>query len=90
MKLIHGTFYGTKVAVYNVTISKIRKTKDYKGLDYIFQTNEQLTHILFCQFRDEDSTTPITSDYEGLYKCVIDNRTLAVGVYNTSTYNNNK
>ena len=47
MKLIHGTFYGTKVAVYNVTISKIRKTNDYNGLDYIFQTNEQLTDI-YC------------------------------------------
>ena len=88
--MIRGTFYypnGTKVAVYTGTFSKNRKTNDYSGPDPIFQTNEQLTHTVL--FRDANSTTPITSDYEGLYRCIIDNRTLVVGVYNTTTYNDN-
>ena len=58
-----------------------------KQTDPVFQTNKQLKHTVIL--RDEDSTTPITSDYEGLYKCIIANRTLVVGVYNTSTYNDN-
>ena len=47
------------------------------------------SHNYTILLRDEDSTTPITSDYEGLYKCIIDDRTLVVGVYDTSTYNHN-
>ena len=90
MSNVYGTFYypnGTKVAVYNGKFRMNRQSKDYNGTDPIFQTDEQFTHTVLL--RDEDSTTPITSDYEGLYKCIIDNRTLVVGVYNTSTYNNN-
>ena len=90
MNPFYGTFYypnGTEVAVFTGTFSDNRKTNDYTGPDPIFQTNEQLTHTVLL--RDEDSTTPIISDYEGLYKCIIDDRTLVVGVYNTSTYNDN-
>ena len=39
--------------------------------------------------RDRDSETPLTSGFEGLYKCIIDGKTLVVGVYDTSTYNDN-
>ena len=86
MPQIYGTFYypnGTKVAIFNF----LRTENNYTGPDPIFQTDDQLNYTVLL--RDEDSTTPITSDYEGLYKCIIDNRTLVVGVYNTSTYNNN-
>ena len=72
-----GTFYylnGTKFAVYTGTFSGNRKANDYFGPDPIFQTNEQFTHTVLL--RDEDSITPITSDYEGLYQCIIDDRTL--------------
>ena len=84
----YETFYypnGTKVVVFNGTFSGNKKTNNYTGPDPIFQTNQQFAHTVLL--RDEDSTTPITSDYEGLYKCIIDNRTLVVGVYDTSTYN---
>ena len=87
---IFGTFYypnGTEVIVYTGKFMNNRRDNLYTGPDPIFQTDEQFTHTVL--FRDEDSTTPITSDYEGLYKCIIDNRTLVVGVYNTSTYNDN-
>ena len=90
MSNVYGTFYypnGTKVVVHTGTFNYFRKTNDYTGPDPIFQTNEQLTYTVL--FRDQDSTTPITSDYEGLYKCIICCRTLVVGVYNTSTYNDN-
>ena len=90
MSNIYGTFYypnGTKVLVYNGTFSGNGKTNNYTGPDPIFQTDEQVSYTIL--FRDQDSTTPITSDYEGLYKCIIDDRTLVVGVYNTSTYNAN-
>ena len=86
----YGTFYypnGTKVVVFTGTFSNDRTTNTYTGPDPIFQTDEQLTHTVLL--RDTDSTTPITSDYEGLYKCIIDDRTLVVGVYDTSTYNDN-
>ena len=86
----YGTFYypnGTKVIVFTGTFNHDRTTNTYSGPDPIFQTNEQLTHTVLS--RDEDSSTPITSDYEGLYKCIIDDRTLVVGVYDTSTYNDN-
>ena len=84
------TFYypnGTKVAVYTGKFPQDRSTNDYNGTDPIFQTNKQLTHTVLL--RDEESKIPITSDYEGLYKCIIDDRTLVVGAYNTSTYNDN-
>ena len=87
---IYGTFYypnGTEVVVYTGTFNAPRTENDYTGPDPIFQTDEQLTHTVLLW--DEDSTAPITSDYEGLYKCIIDDRTLVVGVYNTSTYNDN-
>ena len=90
MNLFYGTFYypnGTKVVVFNGTFNTPRTENDYTGPDPIFQTAEQLTSTVLLW--DEDSTTPITSDYEGLYKCIIDDRTLVVGVYNTSTYNAN-
>ena len=90
MSNTYGTFYypnGTEVVVYTGTFSNNEATNDYTGPDPIFQTNEQLTHTVLL--KDEDSTTPITSDYEGLYKCIIDDRTLVVGVYDTSTYNDN-
>ena len=90
MSQIYGTFYypnGTEVAVFTGTFSNDRKTNTYTGPDPIFQTNEQLTHTVLL--RDADSTTPITSDYEGLYKCIIDDRTLVVGVYRKSTYRAN-
>ena len=90
VSLTYGTFYypnGTKVAVYTGTFNYERTMNNYNGPDPIFQTDEQLTSTVLL--RDEGSTTPITSDYEGLYKCIIDNRTLVVGVYNTSTYNDN-
>ena len=90
MPQVYGTFYypnGTEVAVYTGAFSMDRRTNDYTGPDPIFQTDEQLVNTILL--RDEDSTTPITSDYEGLYKCIIDNRTLVVGVYDTSTYNDN-
>ena len=90
MSHIYGTFYypnATKVAVYTGTFSFQRTENDYTGPDPILQTEDQLTSTVLL--RDEDSTTPITSDYEGLYKCIIDNRTLVVGVYDTSTYNDN-
>ena len=61
--------------------------KSYTGPDPIFQTDEQLIHTVLL--RNAGSTTPITCDYEGLYKCIIDDRTLVLGVYNTSTYNDN-
>ena len=86
MSNTYGTFYypnGTEVVVYNGTFSN--NEADYTGPDPIFQTNKQLEYTVLL--KDEDSTTPITSDYEGLYKCIIDDRTLVVGVYNTSTYN---
>ena len=86
----YGTFYypnGTEVAVYSGIFNFKRTENDYTGPDPIFQTDEQFTHTVLL--RDENSTTPITSDYEGLYKCIIDDRTLVVGVYNTSTYNDN-
>ena len=88
IKNTYGTFYypnGTKVVVFTGTFSDNRKTNTYSGPDPLFQTNDTYTVLL----RDEDSTTPITSDYEGLYKCIIDDRTLVVGVYDTSTYNDN-
>ena len=90
MSNINGTFYypnGTKVAVYTGGFHNKMQRNDYTGPDPIYQTDKQLTHTVLL--RDENSTTPITSDYEGLYKCIIDNRTLVVGVYNTSTYNDN-
>ena len=90
MSQIYGTFYypnGTKVVVFTGTFSGDRTTNTYSAPDPIFQTNEQLTYTVLL--RDKDSTTPITSDYEGLYKCIIDNRTLVVGVYRKSTYNDN-
>ena len=86
----YGTFYypnGTEVVVWTGTFSNDRTTNDYAGPDPIFQTDEQLVYTILL--RDQDSTTPFTSDYEGLYKCIIDDRTLVVGVYNTSTYNDN-
>ena len=78
---------GTKVVVWSGMFMNNRIDNDYTGPDPIFQTNEQLVYTVL--FRDQDSTTPITSDYEGLYKCIIDDRTLVVGVYDTSTYNDN-
>ena len=90
MQSNRGTFYypnDTEVVVYTGTFNFERTENNYNGPDPIFQTNEQLVYTILL--RDEDSTTPITSDYEGLYKCIIDDRTLVVGVYNTSTYNNN-
>ena len=90
MSHIYGTFYypnGTKVVVYTGMFNYARTENNYNGPDPVFQTNEQLTYTVLL--RDEDSTTPITSDYEGLYKCIIDDRTLVVGVYDTSTYNDN-
>ena len=90
MSHTYGTFYypnGTNVVVYTGTFNHGRTENDYSGPDPIFQTNEQLTRTVLL--KDEDSTTPITSDYEGLYKCIIDDKTLVVGVYNTSTYNDN-
>ena len=86
----YGIFYypnATKVTVFTGTFLQDSTTNDYNGPDPVFQTDEQFTHTVLL--RDEDSTTPITSDYEGLYKCIIVNRTLVVGVYNTSTYNDN-
>ena len=85
----YGTFYypnSTEVVVWTGTFSNDRTTNDYTGPDPIFQA-EQLVYTILL--RDEDSTTPITSDYEGLYKCIIDDRTLVVGVYDNSTYNAN-
>ena len=64
-----------------------RTENNYNGPDPIFQSDEHFPHTVLLW--DEDSSTPITSDYEGLYKCIIDDRTLVVGVYNTSTYNDN-
>ena len=90
MPKTYGTFYypnGDEVTVFTGTFSADRTTNNYNGPDPIFQTDEQLTHTVLLW--DEDSTTPITSDYEGLYKCIIDDRTLVVGVYDTSTYNDN-
>ena len=90
IKKHHGTFYypnGTKVVVYTGTFSKDKKKNSYIGPDPIYQTDEQLVYTILL--RDEDSTTPITSDYEGLYKCIIDDRTRVVGVYSTSAYNDN-
>ena len=90
MNPFYGTFYypnGTKVAVFTGTFNYDRTQNSYTGPHPIFQTDEQLTHTVLLW--DEDSTTPITSDYEGLYKCIIDDRTLVVGVYDTSTYNDN-
>ena len=84
----YGTFYypnGNEVTVYTTTFPQDRRTNDYTGPDPIFQTDDQLVYTILL--RDEDSTTPIISDYEGLYKCIIDCRTPVVGVYNTSTYN---
>ena len=90
MSPFYGTFYypnGTKVVVFTGTFSFDRTTNTYIGPDPIFQTDVQLINTILLW--DEDSTTPITSDYEGLYKCIIADRTLVVGVYNTSTYNDN-
>ena len=90
MRTNRGTFYypnGTKVAVYTGTYSVQSNTNDYSGPDPIYQTDKQFYYTIL--FTDEDSATPITSDYEGLYKCIIDDRTLVVGVYDTSTYNDN-
>ena len=90
MQSNRGTFYypnGTKVAVYTGTFNFERTENSYSGPDPIFQTNDQLTHTVLL--RDEDSKPPITSNYEGLYKCIIDHRILVVGVYDTSTYNAN-
>ena len=90
MQSKRGTFYypnGTKVVVFTGTFNYQRTTNNYNGPDPIFQTNDQLSHTVLL--RDEDSTTPITSDYEGLYKCIIDDRTLVVGVYRKSTYRAN-
>ena len=90
MSHIYGTFYypnGTEVVVYTGTFNFERTENNYIGPDPIFQTDEQLVYTVLLW--DENSTTPITSDYEGLYKCIIDDRTLVVGVYNTSTYNDN-
>ena len=90
IKRTYGTFYypnGTEVVVWTGTFSNDRTTNDYTGPDPIFQTDDQVVYTIL--FRDENSTTPITSDYEGLYKCIIDDRTLVVEVYNTSTYNDN-
>ena len=88
MSNTYGTFYypnGTEVVVYTGTFSNNDATNDYTGPDPIFQTNNQFSYTVLSW--DEESTTPITSDYEGLYKCIIDDRTLVVGVYDTSTYN---
>ena len=90
MRRTYGTFYypnGTEVVVWTGEFTNNRATNDYIGPDPIFQTDKQLVYTIL--FRDEDSTSPITSDYEGLYKCIIDDRTLVVGVYDTSTYNDN-
>ena len=90
MSNTYGTFYypnGTEVVVYTGTFSNNEATNDYTGPDPIFQTNKQLAYTILM--RDTGSTTPITPDYEGLYKCIIDDRTLVVGVYDTSTYNDN-
>ena len=89
-KETYGTFYypnGMEVVVWNGTFTNSRKTNTYSGADPIFQTNKQLAYTILM--RDTGSTTPITPDYEGLYKCIIDDRTLVVGVYDTSTYNDN-
>ena len=89
-KRTYGTFYypnGTEVVVWTGEFSNDRTTNNYTGLDPIFQTDDQVVYTILL--RDEDSTTPITSDYEGLYKCIIDYRTLVVGVYDTNTYNDN-
>ena len=86
----YGTFYypnGTEVVVWTGAFSNERRENDYTGPDPIFQTMHQLVYTILT--RDEDSTTPITSDYEGLYKCIVDDKTLVVGVYDTSTYNDN-
>ena len=86
----YGTFYypdGTEVTVHTGTFNEDRTTNSYTGPDPIFQSNKQLKYTVLLW--DEDSTTPITPDYEGLYKCIIDDRTLVVGVYDTSTYNDN-
>ena len=90
IKETYGTFYypnGTEVVVWTGTFSNDRTTNDYTGPDPIFQTDDQLVYTIL--FRDEDSTSPITSDYEGLYKCIINGTTLVVGVYDNSTYNDN-
>ena len=87
-----GTFYypnGTKVVVYTGSFINNRKTNYYNGPDPIFQSGAGENFNQAVLFRDTDSTTPITSDYEGLYKCIILGRTLVVGVYDTSTYNDN-
>ena len=87
---IYGIFYypnDDEVAVYTGSFNFQRTENTYSGPDPIFQTNEHFTYTVLLW--DEDSTTPITSNYEGLYKCIIDDRTLVVGVYNTSTYNDN-
>ena len=86
----YGTFYypnGTEVIIFTGTFSNDSTTDTYTGPDPIFQTNEQFSYTVLLW--DENSTTPITSNYEGLYKCIIDDRTLVVGVYDTSTYNDN-
>ena len=89
-RFTYGAFYypnGTEVVVWTGTFSYDRATNDYTGPDPIFQTDYQLVYTIL--FSDQESPTPITSDYEGLYKCIIDDRTLVVGVYDTSTYNDN-
>ena len=90
VKNTSGTFYypnGTKVVVYTGTFNYARTENNYTGPDPIYQTDEQLIYTVLLG--DADSTKPFTSDYEGLYKCIIDNRTLVVGVFDTSTYNDN-
>ena len=90
MKWISGTFYypnGTKVVEYTGGFTNNRKTNYYNGPDPVFQVSSYFSQAVL--FRDTNSTTPITSDYEGLYKCIIECRTLVVGVYDTSTYNDN-
>ena len=86
----YGIFYypnGNEVVVWTGAFSEERTTNDYIGPDPIFQAVDQLVYTILL--RDEDSTTPITSDCEGLYKCIIDDRTLLAGVYDTTTYYDN-
>ena len=92
IRWIGGTFYypnGTKVVVYTGGFINNRKTNFYSGPDPIFQSGAGEYFNQAVLFRDTNSTTPITSDYEGLYKCIILDRTLVVGVYDNSTYNDN-
>ena len=65
---------GTEVVVWTRAFSNDRTTNDYIRPDPIFQTDDQLVYTIL--FRDADSTTPITSDYEGQYKCIISSRSV--------------